>query len=357
MFDPLAPYNLPQLPPRVDVYKPELVDLLIKARARIGELKGYTSRLPNPMLLMSPAIIKESLASSEVENINTTILDVLQNQLVSEPERKVADKEVLRYREALMSAYEQLGELPISTRLIHGIHKELLPDAQSGFRDQQNGIKDGDTIVYTPPVATEIPRLMSNLENFINAEEEQFDPLITCAIMHYQFEAIHPFADGNGRAGRILMVLYLIKVGLLRYPTLYISGYINSNKNSYYRALKGVTAEGDWVTYLEFMLRGFYEQALQTEITLLEILTMYQKFENYLKVKHRNLHTRGLAGMLFSFPVINPVKLGELMGVHYTTASSYLKMLALEGRLTPVNFGRYTFYVNKELVRHLQLGI
>jgi Fic family protein len=353
-FDPNIPHRLPLLPPTLNVYEPETVDLLVAARGRIGELNGYMGRLPNPMLLMSPAIIKESLASSEVENINTTILDVLQNQLIAEPERKAADKEVLRYREALMWGNDNLSTFSISSRLVQGIHEQLLPGGDRNYRTYQNGIKDGPTIIYTPPAADGISDLVTNLENYVNTDGSKIDPLIKCAVMHYQFEAIHPFGDGNGRTGRILMVLYLIKSGLLRYPTLYISGYVNRNKAEYYTSLMGVTRTGDWSTYLRFMLKGFHEQALQTETALLDVLAMYKEFQEYLRVKHKNLYVRGLADMLFSYPVINPLKLGELMEVHYTTASTYLKELAQEGIVTPVKFGTYTFYINKKLVQYLQ---
>jgi Fic family protein len=353
-FDPNTPHKLSLLPPQVNIYEPETVDLLVTARGRIGELNGYMGRLPNPMLLMSPAIIKESLASSEVENINTTILDVLQNQLIAEPERKAADKEVLRYREALMWGKSNLETYSISSRLIQGIHKELLPEGDKNYRTYQNGIKDGAVLIYTPPEANSIMKLISNIEEYINNSLDKIDPLIKCAIMHYQFEAIHPFGDGNGRTGRILMVLYLMKAELLRYPTLYISGYINRNKTEYYSSLMNVTKNGNWNAYLRFMLKGYDEQALQTENTLFEILAMYREFREYLRTKHKNLFTRGLADMLFSYPVINPLKLGELMDVHYTTASIYLKELERVGIVTPVKFGTYIFYINKKLVQYLQ---
>jgi len=212
-FNPTYPHDLALLPPKIDLDSKKLTNLLIKAHSELGELKGYSFSMPNPLLLLSPAIIKESLASSEIENINTTLVNVLENQLFPEAEQKKPDKEVLRYQDAVFTGFSALEKYSLSSRTIHDIQKALLPETpSSGYRKVQNGIKNAATgqIIYMPPIASKIPGLMGNLENFMNDKTDNIDPLIKCAMLHYQFEAIHPFGDGNGRTGRILMVLQLV---------------------------------------------------------------------------------------------------------------------------------------------------
>lgn len=229
-FSAIHPFDLPFLPPFADFNGPDTIKILLKARTELGELKGYSSALPNPMLLLSPAVIKESVISSRIENINTTVENVLQMQLFPEAEQRKPEKEVLHYREALLWGFEQLSKLPLSTRIVVGVQKRLLPESAGGYRRVQNSIQDvaAGKVIYIPPPAQKIPELMGNWEKFIHAEDD-IDPLIKCVMAHYQFEAIHPFTDGNGRTGRILMVLYLVEQGFLTIPLLYVSGYINKN--------------------------------------------------------------------------------------------------------------------------------
>lgn len=354
VFDPTYPHNLPLLPPNTNLSNKIFADLLIEARAEIGELNGYCSSLPNQFLLLSPAMIKESLESSKVENINTTIINVLQNQLVPEIERRTPDKEVLRYRDAVNVGLGSLKDYSLSTRTILNIQETLIPVSQSQYRDTQNGIENTLTkeIIYIPPVHTKIPELMGNLENYMNGITGM-DPLIGCAISHYQFEAIHPFSDGNGRVGRILMVLYLVEKKLLNFPVLYISGYINKNKGEYYRLLLNVTKNNNWTEYITFMLRAFCFQARETKELLFEITSLYYEFKDSLRVKHKSIYSRDLLDALFSFPIITPVRLSSELGVYHATASKYLVELKNSGLLSDVKHGRYHFFANKRLVKLL----
>lgn len=351
-FNPLDPHDLALLPPKVDLNKKALIDLIIKARAELGELKGYTFSMPNPTLLLSPAIIKESLASSEIENINTTIIKVMENQLFPEDEQKTPDKEVLRYRDAVMDGFESFKKLSLTTRTILNIQRVLLPGSSGEYRRLQNGIQNSTTkqIIYTPPIAAKIPELMKNLEIFTNDKNEDIDPLIKCAVSHYQFEAIHPFLDGNGRIGRILMVLYLVNSGILTYPTLFISGYINSNKNDYYRLLLEVTSKGNWEDYLFFMMNGFYLQAKETKQLLFEIMKFFFSLKDRLKKDHKIIYSADLVEALISYPIITPVKLSNELGVGWDTASKYLKALTNAGILADKKVGKYHLFVNKELI-------
>lgn len=351
-FNSAYPYDLPFLPPRDDLINVSSMSLLIKARAELGELKGYSSGMPNQLLLLSPAIIKESLASSEIENINTTIINVFQNQLFPEAEQRQPDKEVLRYRDAVIEGFESLKKYGLTTRAILDIKKVLIPDLPMAYRTTQNGIKNNTTgeILYLPPEASKINGLMGNLEKFINSSNDELDPLIKCAIMHYQFEAIHPFSDGNGRAGRILMVLYLVQQNILNFPILYISGYINKNKTEYYKLLLNVTSSHDWNSYISFMLQAYYLQAKETKELLFKIMNSHYEFKKLLKKDHRKIYSADLAEALYAFPIITPAKLATELDVHRDTASGYLKRLKSAGLLVEKKVGRYHFYSNKNLI-------
>lgn len=355
-FDPIYPYDLPALPPKVNLLDSEIMAELVAARSLLGELKGFSDSLPNPLLLLSPAIVKESVASSEIENISTTLLDALENELFSEDERQIPDKEVLRYRDAILWGFANLQSMAVSTRLIHGIHKTLLPQYGGGYRQQQNGLEDKKTkkIVYTPPVQAKINECMNNLENFINKKNGlQIDPLIRSIIAHYQFEAIHPFGDGNGRTGRIMMVLGLVNDGLLDLPILYISGYINDNKNEYYKCLLEVTSKNNWKEYILFMLRGFTSQAKITREYIFKIKTSFFAMKERLKKENPRLYSSDVVEALFSNPILTPTKLADIKGCHYTTASKHLKALEGMGILVNKKVGRHQMYINRGLIELL----
>jgi len=354
-FDPKIPFDLPLLPPDINLATESFVEYLLKTRTELGELNGFSFSLPNPMLLLSPAIIKESVASSNIENINTTVEKVLQMQLFSESEQRKPDKEVLRYREAVYWGFEQLKKLPISTRLVLGIKNRLLPKEENGYRRTQNAISNttADEILYTPPRASEVSRLMNNWEKFIHADDE-IDTLVKCAIAHYQFEAIHPFTDGNGRTGRILMVLYLIESKLLSLPILYISGYINKNRSEYYRALRRVSSHGDWNEYIIFMLKGFYLQAKDTKEIVLNIINLLQTSKDEIKQKYKKIYSSDLVEALFAYPIITPVNLGKRLDVNYRTASRYLRELVKGNTLRESQIGKYHLFINKPLLDLLQ---
>lgn len=353
-FNPTYPYDLSLLPPPVRFNDEKITKLLLKASRELAELKGYSSSIPNLVLLLSPAIIKESLASSEIENINTTIVNVLQNQLFPEAEQRIPDKEVLHYRDAVIEGFESVGKFALTTRTITQIHHVLIPDIPVGYRTTQNGIKNTKTgqIIYTPPVIVRLPELMNNLESFMNAEDDEIDPLIKCAILHYQFEAIHPFGDGNGRTGRILMVLYLAHAGILSHPILYISGYINANRSEYYRLLLEVTTKQNWKEYIAFMLQGFYLQARETKELLLRIKRSYTILRDRLRTSHK-AYASELADALCSYPFITPAKLSQKLSIHRDTAGRYLSTLAKQGILVETRVGKYHLFAYKELLEIL----
>ncbi len=354
-FDPLRPYNLPLLPPTFDYKDSKFTELRVKARVELAELKAYSTDMPNQLLLLSPTILKESIASSGVENINTTMMNVLENQLFSEQEQRPQDKEVLRYKDAVIEGFKSLDKYSLATRTIINIHKNLLTDSPGKYRSHAVQIQNNITkeIVYTPPEARRIHELLNNLENFLH-QNDDIDPLIKASIIHYQFEAIHPFSDGNGRTGRILMVLYLLRKDLLHFPTLYISGYILKNRNDYYRLLLNVTEKQDWSEYIEFMLNGFYLQAKETKELLFKIKNEYASFKEILKTKYKNIYNAvDLVDTLFAFPVITATKLAENVGCTWETASTYLKTLKKAGLMSDKKMGKYHIYVNNKLIKIL----
>lgn len=350
------PFPLVPLPPKTDLSRARFADQLVAARVELAELKGYGQLVPNPLLLLSPAVLRESIASSEIENIHTTIFDALQMQLLPESERRQNDKEVLRYRDALLEGFQMVESTAISSRVIHKIYSRLLPEKRIGYRQQQNRIINDRTgaTIYTPPPAQDVPDLISNWERFLNQADDPIDPLIKAAIAHYQFEAIHPFSDGNGRCGRILIVLYLVQADVLRWPNFFISGYLIRHRAEYYRLLKSVTEDGDWNSFIGFMLSAFREQAAETRELLLATMTLLHKFKARLQEKLESVYSHELVEALFSTPVTTPAQLARDLDIHYRTAGRYLSQMEAKGLLQGQMHGKYHLFFNTELIELLQ---
>ncbi|MBK6445924.1 MAG: Fic family protein [Bacteroidetes bacterium] len=301
-FDATYPFPLPELPPRLDSGQETLVKWLLKARTELGELKGYSHALPNPGLLLSPAIIRESVASSGIENINTTVEKVLEQQLFPESEQRLENKEVIRYRDAVLFGFgRNEGSCPsVTDSFWHPKSFWLKTATDTEKRKTELRIHLPGKVLYTPPSSGDISKLIANWEKYIHNKEDETDPLIKCAISHYQFEAIHPFGDGNGRTGRILMVLYLVQEELLSFPMLYISGYINKHRSEYYRLLNEVTSNSNWTEFVEYMLKGFYLQAKETKEVLLKIISLHQEMKDGIKQKCPAIYSSDLVEQLFA---------------------------------------------------------
>lgn len=345
------PHNLVKLNDFPDIDLNQFNKQLIRVREQIGVLKGACYGLPNPQLLLSPTVLKEALASSEIENIVTTLADVLQAQLFTEAEQQTADKEVLRYNHALAKGLEMLSSVPIGTRLITTVHDILIPN-EKGYRRTQNALINEKTreVVYTPPPANKISELITDLEKFIHNEDDDFDPILKTVIAHYQFESIHPFGDGNGRTGRILMVLCLTYYELLNLPVLFISGYINNHKSEYYQAIRDVTDKGDWAGYINYMLTAFEEQAKESTDTLLKIKDLHEQTKRKIRKELPKIYSRDLVDAIFSQPFITPTRYGEVLKVTYQTGSSHLKSLEKIGIMQSVRVGKYLFFANMALL-------
>lgn len=351
-MDPRKPFTPPPLPPDLDWESKDLTQLLLAARTALGELNGFSFAVPNPMLLLTPSIIRESVESSRIENINTTVELALQGWLFPEEERRQPDKEVLRYRDAVLWGWKELERLPIGHRLICGIFEKLLPDMVGEYRRLPNAIQNSQTgdILYTPPPADAVPSCMAEWERFQNAPAGSIDPLIKAVLLHYQFEAIHPFPDGNGRTGRILLVLGLVRDGFLRLPILYLSAFINKNRSRYYELLSGVTQQGAWMEWVQFLLGGIVEQARSTTETLQRIYALYQRQRDRIRTLSGRIAALDMAEQIFLNPIQSPVNLGRALGVHYTTATRYLKSLEGAGILEHMEIGKYQLYVHRELI-------
>lgn len=356
-FDREKPYNsLPDLPPTESLETIEILKATIEANKVLGELKGYCQTLPNPILLLNTIVLQESKESSAIENIVTT-QDELYKASLDIPEKgtNAAAKEVLLYRQSVYWALEEMENKGIiTTNLMVGIMQKL-KSTRAGIRNVPGTKLASPTtnkIIYTPPEGEDIIReKLKQLEIFINDDEfSTLDPLIKMALIHYQFEAIHPFADGNGRTGRIINILYLINKNLIGLPVLYLSYYIIKNKNDYYRLLREVTEEGNWKDWVLYMLKGIAETSKITLDKIDAIQKLKQESEGLMKDALKTSFTRDFADLLFSYPYVK-IKVLEEKGIaKRQTASVYLQSLAEAGLLEPLKLGKEMYYVNHKLM-------
>lgn len=359
MKNPEIPFNdLPFLPPPREAL--ETVPVLRqvgKTAAAIGELKGLANTLPNPHILLNAVVLKEASASSEIENIITT-QDRLYKALSSR-NMKVdpATKEVLRYREALLSGYHSLKERGfLNTNAIVRIQQTLEENSAGIRRLPGTALKNAATgaTIYTPPDDYEtIQRLMKNLEDYLHTEND-LSPFIKLAVQHYQFESIHPFYDGNGRTGRIINVLYLVMVGLLDKPLLYLSKYIIDHRPDYYRLLQSVRTQKTWEDWVLFMTKALEVTAMETieKISLINVL--FQKTQEKVRGEKPKVYSKDLLELLFVQPYCRIEMVADQLAVTRQTASHYLKELRDTGILTAQQAGKETLFVNVELFELLK---
>lgn len=348
-WDPQKPYNdLPPLPPTADVESREILKETIEARASLASLDQAVQRIPNPSILINSLSILEAQASSEIENIVTTSDDLFRNVQREAESASPETKETLRYRTALFAGLESIRSRPLSTNtavqictIIHDREMAIRRTAGTMIADQRTR-----TAVYTPPTGEQTIRdLLSNWERFIHASDE-LDPLIAMAIGHYQFEAIHPFGDGNGRTGRILNVLHLVHAGLLEVPVLYLSRYIIEHKDDYYRLLLQVTTEGAWEEWILFMLRGLRETARST----LRKIDGIEETQRSVMQSIRDVTTAGpnadLLDVLFENVYCRISDVVARCEVSRPTATGWLNALVENGTLVDHKIGRERLFLN-----------
>jgi len=340
------------LPPQVTLETNRVLKQLSRSHRALAELKGYADTIPNKNILINAVTINEAKDSSEIENIITTH-DELFRAMSQEGYKNPAAKEVVSYRTALWKGYELVKENEIlTTNMIIDIQK-IIEKSNAGIRKLPGTIlKNQNTgeIVYTPPSGeTEILNLMSNLEKYINEDFDNIDPLVKLAVIHFQFETIHPFYDGNGRTGRIINVLYLVLKDLLDSPILYLSKFIIRNKNSYYKLLQEVRTAGKWEEWVLFILEGI-EQTSEETLTLVKKINaeVSEAAEDIKKVLPK-IYSKELVELLF-FEFYTKIKFIENgLNISRRTASDYLIALEKEGFLSSQMMGKEKIYLNKRL--------
>jgi Fic family protein len=351
------PYNdLPLLPPKTDIETKSILRKTISAGRALAQLNGTLLNLPNPTLFIDTIYLQEAKASSEVENIITTNDELYKSLVADKKVENSATKEVLSYKKALWLGLEQIKKKPfITTNLCVSI-VQCIKQNTASIRNTP-GTKLSNTkgeVVYTPPSGEAIIReKLTNLEKFIN-EDDTIDPLIKMALMHYQFEAIHPFSDGNGRTGRILLLLYLKLSGLLDTPAIYLSDYIIKNKAGYYKCLRGVTENNDWEKYILYMLDMIEETSTKGLDRLNKIANAMTKTSEEIKVKLPKIYSKDLVEILFRLPYTKRQHLIDKNIGNPKTVGNYLIMLEENGFLTSVKVGKEKLYLNQQLLKILE---
>lgn len=353
-------YIIPKLPLRYDFETKQIMRQLSKANRRLAELKGVALTIPNENILLSSLVLQEALDSSAVENIVTTSDDLYRAELNLRGEiANAAAKEVLNYRQAMQSGFNLVREHHILTLKEIKRIQQTLESNNAGFRSVP-GTKlksSRGEVIYTPPQnGNDIKEYMDNLEKYINIPElHDTDPLIKVAIIHHQFESIHPFYDGNGRTGRILIILYLVINELLDLPILYLSRYITHNKSEYYRLIQAIRDKSgdnskEWEEWIMFMLIGIEETAIQTIHLVKSISALMLKYKNILRPLFGQQYKHELINNLFFHPYTKIEYMMRDMLVQRKTAAKYLNMIVDAGLLQKMHIGRSNYYINTELM-------
>jgi Fic family protein len=353
VFVPSSPYNaLPMLPPTVELQTTAVLKSCILARVAMAELRTAGELIPNQAVLINTIPLLESQASSEIENIVTTTDDLFRLAQLNDLGGDPAAKEALRYRQALNEGFRALEHRPLSTETaiqvcsrIKNIEMQVRRIPGTTLRN----FADGE-IVYTPPVGeTLLQEKLSNWERFLH-ESPELDPLIRMAVAHYQFEAIHPFTDGNGRTGRILNLLMLVSDGLLREPVLYLSRYILANRAEYYRLLQRVTAERDWETWIIFVLTAVASTAQWTTQKIHAISALQREAIRFVQDETPRHYSRELVDALFVQPYCRIETLvRDGIGTRQTSAL-HLKRLVGIGMLREIRIGREKLFLHQRFL-------
>ena len=353
-FDPQQPYNaLPTLPPVAEIETIGIMRALNVASRALANLNGTALSVPNPQLLIDTFAITEAQASSEIENVNTTNDELFRYMAVGNERASDATKEAARYQPALAMAINRLQEdRRIDTRLLIDICGQIL-GSNVDVRDTAVLIGNlrAQLVVYTPPRGRpRLMKLLDNLHEFAHETESGLDPIIKMAIMHYQFEAIHPFPDGNGRTGRVLNILYLMQQGLLDQPVLYLSRYFLRHRRQYYAGLRAVTESGAWEHWIRYILAGITEVAEEGRNDLVRIRELRREFADRARVDAPTASSEQLMDLLFMRPYTTTRMVQEVEGVTRATARSRLDALASAGMLERVKSGRYQLFRNHHLI-------
>ena len=332
------------LPPSLD-YDKEVIALLSKAESKVGELRGKVDEIPNPHILLRTYLKREAVLSSRIEGTLASLEDLNRDEAIGGTSRADADNvrlgEVRNYVVALRDALGKLesGGRKIDPDLIREAHRILLSGVRGGtkspgdFRDGQNWIGKGTKIVYTPPDAKFVPGLLDNLCNFIRTDTSIASVLVKCAVAHYQFEAIHPFRDGNGRIGRLLLPLTLYEKGTLPQPLLYLSAYFEEHIREYYDGLLSVSQTGSWNEWIAFFLRAFEEQADETIKSIRRLVSIRNKYADTLQKRNARGRAIHLMEHLFANPYMTIPAARNILDASYPGAKSAVEALVQAGIL------------------------
>ncbi len=351
------PYNdLPLLPPNQVLETTKVLRKTIEASRSLAQLNGMLTNLPNPNLFIDCIHLQEAKASSEIENIITTNDDLYKSLVADKKFDHPATKEVISYKEALWNGIQEIEKRPfISTNLCVEIVQTIKKNTAGIRTTPGTSLKStsGETI-YTPPSGEGVIReKLANLEKFINAEDD-IDPLIKMALMHYQFEAIHPFSDGNGRTGRILLLLYLKLTRLLDTPAIYLSEYIIKNKTDYYTKLREVTENSDWEGWILYMLEMVDDTSVKALRRLKEVTNLMEQITKEIKEKLPKVYTKELIEILFRLPYTKRQFLIDAKLGTPKTVGNYLIELENEGFLHSEKVGKEKLYLNHRLMKVLE---
>ncbi len=346
-------WKLEPLPVKHDLETIKVLKSLPAAHAALAELKGVASTIPNQHILINTLGLQEAKDSSAIENIITTHDDLYKSELNFEALNSLNAKEVQNYISALKKGFELTSASGLITNKTILIIQEELERNKAGFRKLPGtNLKNAQTgeVVYTPPQSyDEIDSLMANLESFINNKEfSEYDALVKMAVIHYQFESIHPFYDGNGRTGRIVNILYLILENLQNLPILYLSSYIIKHKADYYRLLQEVRDKKNWEEWLLFMIKGIEETSKETIELIGQIKKLMQTYKYELRENYK-FYSQDLLNNLFKHPYTKIEFLMNDLGVSRITAASYLNKLAEDGLLQKAKLGTGNYYINTRL--------
>lgn len=352
----LQTQSLPPLPPPVDLETVPILKALATATRGLAELKGRAAAIPNQRILIDTLTLQEARASSEIENVVTTQDELFRAGLEPNGAGSPAAKEVARYREALNLGYRRLRERQgiLSNRTLIEMF-QLLKQSSAGFRTVPGTVLRNQAtgaVVYTPPQdANEVRDSMTALERFVNDDSlSPLDPLVKMALLHHQFESIHPFFDGNGRIGRILNVLYLTRTGLLELPILYLSRHITRTKPDYYRLLQAVRTDDAWEDWILYMLQAVAETAQVTLRLVDGIREQMAAVKERMRSELPRLYSQDLLNNLFRHPYTRTAFVQADLNVSRATATKYLELLTRHGFVRKVRAGRNAYYIHTDFV-------
>lgn len=354
MFDPNTPYdNLPLLPPSSDTETKPILKACIEARSALAELNATGKLVPNQNVLINIIPLLEAKDSSEIENIVTTTDELFRHTVEGMQQRpNAATKEALQYRTALHQGYQSLANRPLSAAtaeevcsIIKGREMTIRKVPGTTLANDRTG-----KVIYTPPSSEAVIReKLADLDRFLH-DTRDIDPLIRLAIGHYQFEAIHPFVDGNGRTGRVLNLLFLVSEGLLDQPILYLSRYILARRSDYYRLLLRVTTDDDWQAWILYMLEGISTTARWTFDKLVAIRALFEDTAAYIRAQDNRLYSHELVSILFVQPYCRITNLVDAGIAKRLTSSQYLQKLVALGVLEEHTVGRDKVFLNRKFM-------